>query len=203
MVIGSLKNRQSTSVFEEDSSMPTRKPLSELSTKGLRNPLSSLLTNLETSDEQENVSSKELSCYPISYNRSQISLTNDIFSADREHRVGIAVSYKKLLTCTVNRILTASANEILSASNPKKIRIADGLDGSGYHRVYQQATHPNISTSFILFGFKVTSISDKPSSKYPISIRSVAILALQVNEDNIRYLMDTLINNEFTEITEN
>ncbi|KAI6646238.1 hypothetical protein LOD99_9380 [Oopsacas minuta] len=93
--------------------------------------------------------------------RSQICLTNDIFSVDREHQVGIAVSYKKLLTHTVNRILTASANEIPSASNPKKIRISDGLEGSGSHPVYQQATHSNISTkSLILFGFKVISISD-------------------------------------------
>ncbi|KAI6659636.1 hypothetical protein LOD99_14559 [Oopsacas minuta] len=231
MVIGSVSSSQSTSVFEEDFSKPTRKPLRELSTKGLRSRLFSLLTHLEKVAVQENVSSKELSCYlmmlcsqteydftttkfckeiiakgsfgPVcnkltcdkaaflmdsleigkkkyidlrrlllsdvqlpGYNRlatyrSQICLTNDTFSVDREHRVGIAVSYKKLLTHTVNRILTASANEIPSASNPKRIRISDGLDGSGSHRVYQQATHPNISTkSFILFGFKVISISD-------------------------------------------
>ncbi|KAI6650503.1 hypothetical protein LOD99_7554 [Oopsacas minuta] len=266
MVIGSVSSSQSTSVFEEDFSKPTRKPLRELSLKVA---------------VQENVSSKELSCYlmmlcsqteydftttkfckeiiakgsfgPVcnkltcdkaaflmdsleigkkkyidlrrlllsdvqlpGYNRlathrSQICLTNDIFSVDREHRVGIAVSYKKLLTHTVNRILTASANEIPSASNPKRIRISDGLDGSGSHRVYQQATHPNISTkSFILFGFKVISISDtnnkliwkNPLPNSPFSIRPVAILALQENEDNIRYLMDTLINKESTEITE-
>ncbi|KAI6661186.1 Dna-mediated transposase [Oopsacas minuta] len=281
MVIGSVSSSQSTSVFEEDFSKPTRKPLRELSTKGLRSRLSSLLTHLEKVAVQENVSSKELSCYlmmlcsqteydftttkfckeiiakgsfgPVcnkltcdkaaflmdsleigkkkyidlrrfllsdvqlpGYNRlatyrSQICLTNDIFSVDREHRVGIAVSYKKLLTRTVNRILTASANEIPSASNPKRIRISDGLDGSGSHRVYQQATHPNISTkSFILFGFKVISISDtdnkliwkNPLPNSPFSIRPVAILALQENEDNIRYLMDTLINKESTEITE-
>ena len=46
------------------------------------------------------------------YNRSQICLTNDIFSVDREHQVDIAVSYSKLLTQTVNRILTASGNEM-------------------------------------------------------------------------------------------
>ncbi|KAI6651416.1 hypothetical protein LOD99_5223 [Oopsacas minuta] len=281
MVIGSVSSSQSTSVFEEDFSKPTRKPLRELSTKGLRSRLSSLLTHLEKVAVQENVSSKELSCYlmmlcsqteydftttkfckeitakgsfgPVcnkltcdkaaflmdsleignkkyidlrrlllsdvqlpGYNRlathrSQICLTNDIFSVDREHRVGIAVSYKKLLTHTVNRILTASANEIPSASSPKRIRISDGLDGSGSHRVYQQATHPNISTkSFILFGFKVISISDtdnkliwkNPLPNSPFSIRPVAILALQENEDNIRYLIDTLINKESTEITE-
>ena len=37
----------------------------------------------------------------------------------------------------------------------------------------------------------------------PFSIRPVAILALKENEDNIRYLMDTLINKESTQITEN
>ena len=63
MVIGSISSSQSTSFFEEDFSRPTRKPLNELSTKGLRNRLSSLLAHLETVAEQENVSSKELSCY--------------------------------------------------------------------------------------------------------------------------------------------
>ena len=34
MVIGSVSSSQSTAVFEEDFSRPTRKPLNELSTKG-------------------------------------------------------------------------------------------------------------------------------------------------------------------------
>ncbi|KAI6653932.1 hypothetical protein LOD99_3108 [Oopsacas minuta] len=260
MVIGSVSSSQSTSVFEEDFSKPTRKPLRELSTKGLRSRLSSLLTHLEKVAVQENVSSKELSCYlmmlcsqteydftttkfckeiiakgsfgPVcnkltcdkaaflmdsleigkkkyidlrrlllsdvqlpGYNRlatyrSQICLTNDIFSVDREHRVGIAVSYKKLLTHTVNRILTASANEIPSASNPKRIRISDGLDGSGSHRVISISDTDN----------KLIWKNPLPNSSF--SIRPVVILALQENEDNIRYLMDTLINKESTEITE-
>ena len=83
---------------------------------------------------------------------------NDIFPVNRDHQVGIDESYKKLLTHTVKIILTASDIDI--ASN-LKIQISDGLDGSGSNRVYQQATHPEISTkSFILFGFKVISISD-------------------------------------------
>ena len=103
-----------------------------------------------------------------------------------------------------------TASDIDIASN-LKIRISDGLDGSGCHRVYQQATHPEISTkSFILFGFKVISISDienkliwkNPLPNSPFSIRPVAILALQENEDNIRYLMDRLINRESTQIVE-
>ncbi|KAI6661839.1 hypothetical protein LOD99_9791 [Oopsacas minuta] len=255
MVIGSVSSSQSTSVFEEDFSKPTRKPLRELSTKGFRNRLSSLLTHLEKVVVQENVSSQELSCYLMmlcsqteydftttkfckeiiakgSFGQICNKLTCDkaaflmdsleigkkkyidlrcLLLSDVSFQVGIAVSYKKLLTHTVNRILTASANEIPSASNPKKIRISDGLDGSGSHPVYQQATHSNISTkSFILFGFKVISISDidnkqiwkNPLPNSPFSIRPVAILALQENEDNIRYLMDTLINKESTEITE-
>ena len=94
----------------------------------------------------------------LATHRSQICLTNDIFPVDREHQVGIGVSYNKLLTHTVNRTLNASGNEIAGNLN---IRISDGLDDSGCHRVYQQATHPDISTkSFILFGFRVISISD-------------------------------------------
>ena len=115
--------------------------------------------------------------------RSQICLTNDIFSVDREHQVGIGVSYNIATDSYSRQILTASGNEI---SGNLKIRISDGLDGSGCHRVYQQATHPDISTkSFILFGFKVISISDienklvwkKPLPNSPFSIRPVAILA--------------------------
>ncbi|KAI6648338.1 hypothetical protein LOD99_12147 [Oopsacas minuta] len=124
---------------------------------------------------------------------------------------GLTENTLKDLLNAVNRILTASANEIPSTSNPKKIRISDGLDGSCSHPVYQQATHSNISTkSFILFEFKVISIFDidfkliwkNPLPNSPFSIRPVAILALQENEDNIRYLMDTLINKESTKITE-
>ena len=148
------------------------------------------------------------------YNRlathlSLICLTNEIFSVEREHQVGIGISYSKLLTQTVNRILSTFGNELVG---DLKIRISDGLNGSGCHRVYQQATHPDISTkSFILFGFKVISISDienkliwkNPLPNSPFSIRPVAILALKENEDNFQYLMDALINKESTQITEN
>ena len=266
--------------FDEDLSRTKRKHLNEMTAKGIRNRLSSLLTHLEAVAKQEDVSSKVLSAYLMmlcsqaeydftsakfckdiiakgsfgsvcnkmncdkaaflmdsleigkkkyidlrrllltdglqlpGYNRLathrfQICLTSDMFSIDREHPVGIGVSYYKLLTHTLNRILTVSGNEV--SGSTLKIRISDGLDGSGCHRVYQQVTHPNVSTkSFILFGFKVISISTtenkiiwkNPLPNSPFSIRPVAILALQENEDNIKYLMETLINKESTHITE-
>ncbi|KAI6660554.1 hypothetical protein LOD99_14138 [Oopsacas minuta] len=121
----------------------------------------------------------------LATHRSQICLTSDIFSVDREHRVGIAVSYKKLLTHTVNRILTASANEIPSASNPKRYEFQMDLTVLALTQFISRRLTP-------IYQQKILFYSD---------LRLVAILALQENEDNIRYLMDTLINKESTEIT--
>ena len=63
MVIGSASSNPIYRCFLRRFSRPTRKPLNELSTKGLRNRLSSLQSHLDTVTEQENVSSKELSNY--------------------------------------------------------------------------------------------------------------------------------------------
>ena len=51
--------------------------------------------------------------------------------------------------------------------------MSDGLDGSGCHRVYQQAgPNPDLSTkNFILFGFKVNSIFSKEDNSYNNSRR--------------------------------
>ncbi|KAI6656148.1 hypothetical protein LOD99_1481 [Oopsacas minuta] len=93
-----------------------------------------------------------------------------------------------------------------------KVRVSDGLDGSGCHRVYQQAiSNPDLSTkTFILFGFKVNAIinandhmlwkPDHPNS--PFCTRPVALLALRENEESVKFLMDSLINNETSTIEE-
>ena len=84
--------------------------------------------------------------------------------------------------------------------------MSDGLDGSGCHRVYQQASsNPDLSTkNFLLFGFKVNSILNKeynplwkdPSPNSPHSTRPITILALPENELNVKFLFDLMINPE-------
>ncbi|KAI6647405.1 hypothetical protein LOD99_12401 [Oopsacas minuta] len=130
---------------------------------------------------------------------------------EREYPVGIGISYHTLLTHTVNRIISTNT-PIDSDDQPLKIRISDGLDGSGSHRVYQQATsHPDLTTKdFLLFGFKVLSITNHqgkllwknsvPNS--PFSIRPITILALQENLENVGFLMSIMVNKE-TEYIEN
>ena len=100
---------------------------------------------------------------------------------ERDYPIGIGISYHKLLTHTINRIILNIS--ILDFKLPLKVRISDGLDGSGSHRIYKQAApHPDIITkNFLLFAFKVLTISDKnndliwtnsvPNS--PFSIRPV------------------------------
>ena len=96
---------------------------------------------------------------------------------------------------------------------PLKVRVSDGLDGSGSHRVYQQAVpHPDITTkNFIIFGFKVLTISDKNNNTVwknsvpnsPFSIRPVTILALPENQENVSFLMKAMINTETADMEDN
>ena len=135
----------------------------------------------------------------VALHRNQISLAEDVHLVEKDYPIGIGISYSKLLTHTINRILL---NISLDDCEPLKIRISDGLDGSGSHRVYQQATsHPDITTkNFLLFGFKVLTITDNhdntlwknftPNS--PFTIRPITLLALPENEENVSFLMKTI-----------
>ena len=148
----------------------------------------------------------------VALHRNQISLVDDIHCVEREgYSVGIGIGYKKLLTHTVNRIL--SNISIHDSEQPLEVRISDGLDGSGSHRVYHQVTsHPDISSkNFLLFGFKVITISDNhsntlwknPVPNSPFSIRPIALLALPENLANVSFLMKTMINEETDVIEKN
>ena len=109
-----------------------------------------------------------------------------------------------MLTQTINRIVVNIS--IHGSGQPLKVSISDGLDGSRSHRIYQQVTsHPDVSTKFfILFGFKVMTISDNDNNtlwknslpNYPFSIRPITILALPENKENLSFLMKTMINKE-------
>ncbi|KAI6647153.1 hypothetical protein LOD99_8806 [Oopsacas minuta] len=95
---------------------------------------------------------------------------------------------------------------------PSKVRVSDGLDRPGRHRVYQQAiSNPDLSTpTFILFAFKVNAILNandhilwKPHHpNSPFCTRPVALLALPENEESVKFLMDSFINNETSTIEE-
>ena len=69
-------------------------------------------------------------------------------------------------------------------------------------RIYQQVMpHPDLTTkNILLFGFRVIhdgiSIWKNLVPNSPFSFRPTAILALPENEDNVKYLMNSLINEE-------
>ena len=144
----------------------------------------------------------------VALHRSQICLADDIHLVERDYTIGIGISYKKLLTQTINRIALNIA--IHDSEQPLKVRISDGLDGLGSHRVYQQVTsHPDVTTKkIILFGFKEMSKSDSQKNTLwknclpnsPFSIRPVTILTLTENKENVSFLMKTMINNETDDI---
>ena len=84
----------------------------------------------------------------IATHRSQICFFNDILPVSRDHQVGIGVYYNKPLTHTVDIILTASDIDI--ASN-LKIRISDGLDGSGCHLVTSKPITPRLQRKVLIY----------------------------------------------------
>ena len=65
----------------------------------------------------------------VALHRSQICLADDIHLVERDYPIGIGISYKKLLTHTINRIVLNIS--IHDSEQPLKVRISDGLDGSG------------------------------------------------------------------------
>ena len=110
-----------------------------------------------------------------------------------------------MVSITTERLL--ELNPVPQESQfPITLTIADGLDGSGSHRIYNQApTNSNLSTkSFILFAFKALSLIDKtgkeiwtnPSPNSPFVTRPIALVAQKENLDKVHYLMDKLINPE-------
>lgn len=91
--------------------------------------------------------------------RSNISLANDIFIVSRDHPIGIAISYQKMISHTVKCLLSTIKRDEIDFNI--KIRISDILDGSGCHRNYPQQMHSNISAKiFILYGFKILTITN-------------------------------------------
>ena len=138
----------------------------------------------------------------INYNYQDISIP-----------IGIGISYRKIVHQTTERLLGTISNSC-EWRYPLKLIIADGLDGSGSHRIYNQLTpHPDINTkSFLLFGFIIISLYDSvnpvnrwsnPIPNSPFVLRPVALLTLEENHLNVKFLMDTLINIETANLEDN
>ncbi|KAI6659039.1 hypothetical protein LOD99_14715 [Oopsacas minuta] len=87
---------------------------------------------------------------------------------------------------------------------PAYYRIADGLDGSGSHTVYNQSNTNTDTKSFILFCFRAVKVisnsgrelwkNNTPNS--PFAQRPIFLLAAKENEANIKRFMDDLINTD-------
>ena len=93
--------------------------------------------------------------------RSQIALTQKIKFIHKEgQNIGVTHSYFELVKHTAERILQTM--ELNSQQYPIEFEIADGLDGSGSHRIYNQLNNdPNFTTkSIILYAFKPLTIKD-------------------------------------------
>ena len=73
--------------------------------------------------------------HQVAFHPGQICLADDIHLVERDYPIGVGISNKKLLTHTINRI--ALNIFIYDSEQRLKVRISDGLDGSGSHRVYQ------------------------------------------------------------------
>lgn len=90
------------------------------------------------------------------------------------------------------------------------ITIADGLDGSGSHKIYSQFEGvPQFNTkNFIIFAFKVLSITDSNGSTIysneipnsPFCVRPIVLVSQKENEANTKFLMDTMVNPEVRSI---
>ncbi|KAI6646218.1 Dna-mediated transposase [Oopsacas minuta] len=87
---------------------------------------------------------------------------------------------------------------------PLRFQIADGLDGSGKHTVYNQPNTNTSTKSFILFCFKAIHIVNSSGKELwknnypnsPFSQRPIFLLAATENHDNIHQFMKDIINPE-------
>ncbi|KAI6655659.1 hypothetical protein LOD99_1799 [Oopsacas minuta] len=87
---------------------------------------------------------------------------------------------------------------------PLQFQIADGLDGSGSHTVYNQSNTNTDTKSFILFCIRAVKVisnsgrelwkNNTPNS--PFAQRPIFLLAAKENEANIKRFMDDLINTD-------
>ena len=122
--------------------------------------------------------------------------------------VGAHVPYAQYVRHTLDIILLTIPSPA-AQDFPLRFQIADGLDGSGSHRIYNHSNTNTETKSYILFCFKpvqITTFSGRElwkntSPNSPFTQRPIFLLAAKENEENIKQFMTDLINPE-TEIME-
>ena len=124
-----------------------------------------------------------------------------------EHSIGIAISYRVLLHHTIVRLLE-SIYESEKFVYPLRLKVSDGLDGSGSHKIYnQQHGSPTFNTkNYILFAFKLLSLKDvsgmllweNETPNSPFGVRPISLICQKENEENVKFILDTIINPEVT-----
>ena len=91
----------------------------------------------------------------VSLYRHQVALSNDIEIVKNinNYPIGVAMNYSKILSFTTERLIEV-IGPIQETHFPLNIEIADGLDGSGSHKVYNQVnSHIGFSTKSFIFRF--------------------------------------------------
>ena len=79
--------------------------------------------------------------------------------------VGVTMRYHKILSNTTEKLVESIGP--IDESHPLTIDVADGLEGSGSYKVYNQInTNLEFSTkSFILFAFKILKVTNMKGEK--------------------------------------
>ena len=136
--------------------------------------------------------------------RRELALSSHVETVSHRdgYPIGVYIAYSKILTFTTERLTKQLS--IDTTKFPLTIDVADGLDGSGSYKVYNQLqTNIDFSTkNFILFAFKILKITstnreilwtnETPNSPYVT--RPVVLISLKENIDNVQLLMNELIN---------
>ena len=115
--------------------------------------------------------------------------------------IGIHATYFLQVQKTLERILLME-DRPTSEEFPLTFKIADCLDGSGCHTIYNQQTTNTFSKNFILFCLKPISIHtvtnrivwQNKSPNSPFSQRPIFLCAATECEENIRSFMECRIN---------
>ena len=139
----------------------------------------------------------------LSLFRSQVNLLTKLKFVDGNlnQPIGITIPYRDILATTIHQVVEFDES-FQNALYPINVTIVDGLDGAGCHRLYNQLQdHPDISTkTFLLFCFRITTIKDSrneiiwknPLPNSPYAVRPLSLFAVPENEDNVRFLMESI-----------
>ena len=136
-----------------------------------------------------------------------VTLTNEQVFVQNEMNIaiGIAISYRKILHQSLLRLFE-TIPPLADSQFPLTIKIADGLDGSGCHQIYNQyELNPTPNTkNYILFAFKLLSINDSANSHVWINnvpnsqfgVRPVVLTAQKECINSVKFIMVNIINPE-------